>query len=109
MKNKAKAFLKFSTALFALSVGVQSATAGATQVAEDKSPAISVTFLLPTDQKPNLDNNVILAHDSWNFVHCVASSHDCEHHAHNEGYHHHRVVRDHHTCEDEPHLACYGR
>lgn len=42
----------------------------------------------------------------WHPIGCVRSAHDCEHLAHSQGHHHHRVVRDHHACQNEPHLLC---
>ena len=48
-------------------------------------------------------------HIEWEFVGCVASSHDCSHHAHEQGYSNHRVKEDEDTCPTHPHLACYGQ
>jgi hypothetical protein len=50
-----------------------------------------------------------LFHSSWNFLGCSRSPHECQHEAERHGYHHHRVVQDHHRCRDHRPYACYGR
>lgn len=42
----------------------------------------------------------------WHPIGCVEVPQECEHLADARGYHHHRVVRDHHACPYEPHLLC---
>ena len=72
-----------------------------------KAPVASdVQFL---DQETGLDAKPTLAHNEWAFVGCVVSSHDCSHHAHEQGYSNHRVEQDEDTCPSHPHLACYGQ
>ena len=51
----------------------------------------------------------IPVHSRWTFVACASSPHDCSHHAHDHGFHHHMVQLSHGTCGTHPHLACYGR
>lgn len=41
----------------------------------------------------------------WHPIGCVRTPHECEHLAHSQGHHHHRVIHD-HGCQYEPHLLC---
>ena len=59
-------------------------------------------------QPPRL-SPIPVQHGHWHFVGCVRSHDGCRHAAHDRGFHHFRVSRDHHTCHHEPHLACFGR
>ena len=105
--GKQTVYLALVAAVIALSAGTQRASATEVQ-AQMQTPAVfSVALLLPGNQKGEAQSAVRPAHDSWEFFSCVQSADDCEDQAHNDGYHHHRVVHDHHACEDEPHLACY--
>jgi hypothetical protein len=45
---------------------------------------------------------------NWTFVGCVENAHECDHHAHEHGFHHHTVTYDQNYC-DHHHLACWGR
>lgn len=43
------------------------------------------------------------------FLGCVETRQECHHEAHDNGFHHSRVRRDHHVCTDHHHpFACYG-
>ena len=93
------------SAILSLTVCPQSASAS--ELPARDVAVVSVALVLPNAQKSAPQTVIIPANDSWQFAGCVSSSHECEHQAHNDGYHHHRVVQDHHACDDEPHLACY--
>ena len=105
--DKKTVYLALVAAMMALPIGSMSVRAGDIQA--QSSAIVLVALVMPGNKKAAGQSSIIPAHDSWKFVDCVESSEDCSEHAHENGYNHHRVVRDHHTCEDEPHLACYGR
>lgn len=44
----------------------------------------------------------------WDFITCVHNSHECSDEAHHHGYHHYKVVHDHHMCHGHADYACYG-
>lgn len=62
----------------------------------------------PMSSRPRLAQRFGNDHH-WVRLGCVSSSEHCEDRAHGRGYHHHRVVQDHHACYQEPHLLCLGR
>lgn len=77
------------------------------------APAFAAETFSPDGAKsPIAPNRSILrvAQSHWHFLGCVAGEHPCEHLAHSQGYHHHRIVDEHHgRCHHYPVIyACLG-
>lgn len=101
------------TAVLAMAANSQagdlSSNAVGAETNETEQNSIRLRDLAPPEQLSATPVGHNSHHHHWHFVGCVNSHNECEYHAAEHGYHHHRVKHSHHKCHHDPHLACYGR
>lgn len=87
--------------LFAAAFGLCLASGAADATGRsDLTPTVNSIGLVPAQKL------LRLVDDQWFPIGCVREPDDCEHLAHDRGYHHHRIVRDSQYCHHHPHLLC---